>query len=89
MPRVGVRELKNRTSEILRAVGREKGEYIIACHGRPAAILLPIAEGDVEDNLLAHRPRSVKLREEARHRTHTGRMPRPCTSSLQTATRAT
>jgi prevent-host-death family protein len=66
MPRVGVRELKNRTSEILRAVREEGAEYVITFQGKPAAILLPIAEEDVEDYLLAHHPHFLALREQAR-----------------------
>jgi len=66
MPKVGIRELKNRTSEILRAVREEGAEYIITYQGRPAAILLPIDEEDLEDYVLAHHPRLVELRERAR-----------------------
>ncbi len=47
MPKVGVRELKNRTSEILRAVREEGVEYIITYQGRPAAVLLPVDEEEV------------------------------------------
>jgi prevent-host-death family protein len=42
MPQVGVRELKNQTSKILKAVREEKAEYIITYQGRPMAVLLPI-----------------------------------------------
>ena len=66
MPKVGVRELKNRTSEILRAVREEGTEYVITYQGRPMAILLPIDEEDLEDYVLAHHPRFVELRERAR-----------------------
>jgi prevent-host-death family protein len=43
MPEVGVRELKNRVSEIVRAVREEGAEYVITYRGRPAARLVPIA----------------------------------------------
>lgn len=66
MPKVGVRELKNRTSEILRAVREEGAEYIITYQGRPAAVLLPIDEEELEDYVLAHHPHFVELRERAR-----------------------
>jgi len=66
MPRVGVRELKNRTSEILRTVREERAEYIITYQGRPSAILLPIDEEELEDYVLAHHPHFVALRERAR-----------------------
>ena len=66
MPRVGVRELKNRTSEILRSVREERAEYVITYQGRPSAVLLPIDEEDLEDYVLAHHPYFVELREQAR-----------------------
>jgi prevent-host-death family protein len=44
MPEVGVRELKNRTSEIVRAVREGRAEYVITYRGRPVARLVPIAE---------------------------------------------
>jgi len=44
MPKVGVRELKNRTSEIVRAVREEQVEYIITYRGRPAARIIPITD---------------------------------------------
>ena len=62
MPRVGVRELKNQTSEILRAVREERAEYIITYQGRPMAVLLPIDIGDeeLEDYVLSHHPHFVE-----------------------------
>ena len=66
MPKVGVRELKNRTSEILRAVREEGAEYVITYQGRPMAVLLPVDEEDLEDYVLAHHPHFVELRERAR-----------------------
>ncbi len=44
MAEVGVRELKNHTSEIVRAVREERVEYVITYRGRPVARLLPIAD---------------------------------------------
>jgi prevent-host-death family protein len=46
MSEVGVRELKNRTSEILRAVREGRAEYVITYRGRPVARLVPIAEDE-------------------------------------------
>jgi prevent-host-death family protein len=68
MPKVGVRELKNRASEILRAVREEGAEYIITYQGRPTAVLLPIEmdEEELEDYVLAHHPHFVELRDRAR-----------------------
>lgn len=45
---IGIRELKNQTSSIVRQVREESAEYIITHHGRPVAILRPIHEDDVE-----------------------------------------
>ncbi len=42
MPNVGVKDLKNQTTEILRAVREEQAEYIVTYHGRPVAMLLPV-----------------------------------------------
>ena len=44
MPQVGIRELKNETSEIIRLVRDEKVEYVITLRGRPVAVILPVEE---------------------------------------------
>lgn len=49
MPRVGIRELKNETSEILRAVREEKAEYVVTHRGKPVAVILPLADDWQED----------------------------------------
>lgn len=52
MARVGVRELRQRASELLRRV--EQGETIeITDRGRPVALLTPLPEGSVLDRLRA------------------------------------
>jgi len=43
MTEVGIRELKNRTSEIVRAVREERVEYVITHRGQPVARIVPIA----------------------------------------------
>ncbi len=50
MPEIGIRQLKNETSEILRAVREERVEYIVTLRGEPVAILRPFApvEKDVD-----------------------------------------
>lgn len=40
--RVGVRELKNQATKILRQVREEQAEYVITYYGRPVAVLLPV-----------------------------------------------
>ena len=42
--RVGVRELKNQATEILRQVRENHAEYVVTYHGRPVAVLLPVDE---------------------------------------------
>jgi prevent-host-death family protein len=50
-----IRELKAKTSEMLRTV--EKGNTIlVTTHGRPTAMLVPVTEEDFEDTLLSHSP---------------------------------
>ncbi len=50
-----VRELKAKTSEMLRTV--EKGNTVlVTTHGRPTAMLVPVSEEDIEDVLLAYSP---------------------------------
>lgn len=44
MPQVGIRELKNETSEIIRTVRDEQAEYIVTHRGKPVAVILPIDE---------------------------------------------
>lgn len=45
MPQVGIRELKNDASEIIRAVREERAEYVVTLRGHPVALILPMAEG--------------------------------------------
>ena len=52
MPRIGVRELRERTAEVLRRVRDKKDEFIITHQGRPVAILLPVDRVAVEDAML-------------------------------------
>lgn len=50
-----VRELKAKTSAVLRTV--EKGDTVlVTTHGRPTAMLVPISEDDIEDAMLAYSP---------------------------------
>jgi len=47
--RVGVRELKNQATEILRQVRENQAEYVVTYYGRPVAVLLPVDEEWVEE----------------------------------------
>lgn len=42
MPEIGVRQLKNEASEIIRSVREQKAEYVITLRGEPVAVLRPI-----------------------------------------------
>ena len=44
MPQVGVRELKNEASEIIRTVREDRAEYIVTLRGRPVAVIVPVKE---------------------------------------------
>jgi len=43
---IGVRELKNQTSRIVRTVREELAEYIITLQGKPVAVLRPFTDED-------------------------------------------
>jgi prevent-host-death family protein len=48
--KISIRELKNDTSRIVRTVREEMAEYVITVHGKPVAVLRPLADTD-EDML--------------------------------------
>lgn len=48
MPQVSIRELKNDTSEIIRAVREERAEYVVTLRGRPVAFIIPVDERRAE-----------------------------------------
>jgi len=62
---VSVRELHNRTSEIVRLVESGKHEVIITVRGKPKALLKRLTEEELEDYILTHHPEFQKLLEEA------------------------
>jgi len=41
---IGVRELKNQASRVIRAVREETAEYVVTLRGQPVAILRPLTE---------------------------------------------
>jgi prevent-host-death family protein len=49
---IGIRELRENTSEVLRKVREEKAEYVITNQGQPVAVLLPIDTEKVEKAML-------------------------------------
>jgi prevent-host-death family protein len=49
MPKtIGVRELKNQTSRVLRAVREEMSEYVVTLRGEPVAVLRPLTEEETQ-----------------------------------------
>jgi len=56
---IGVRELREQATEVLRKVREEKAEYIITHQGRPVAMLLPVDEQAIEAVMLQAGKRSV------------------------------
>lgn len=59
-----VRELKNKTSEILRL--SEYGDIIVTSNGKPKAIIKGITEDDLEDYLLENNHKFLNLLEKAK-----------------------
>lgn len=59
-----VRELKSKTSEILRKA--EKEQVVITSRGKPCAIITAVTEDDFEDYLLEHSPVLQRALEAAR-----------------------
>ena len=39
---VGIRELKSRASELVRAVKEDRARYVITQRGKPAALIIPL-----------------------------------------------
>jgi prevent-host-death family protein len=46
VPTIGIRDLKNNATHILRAVREERAEYVVTFNGRPVAVLRPYTEAD-------------------------------------------
>ncbi len=52
MPMIGVRELRQQTTELLRRMKEEGAEYIITYQGQPVALLLPLDTEAVEQAIV-------------------------------------
>jgi prevent-host-death family protein len=49
MPKtIGVRELKNQTSRVIRTVREDLSEYVVTLRGEPVAVLRPLTEEEAE-----------------------------------------
>jgi prevent-host-death family protein len=45
---IGVRELKNHASRVIRAVREEMAEYVITLRGEPVAVLRPLTKEEAQ-----------------------------------------
>jgi prevent-host-death family protein len=49
MSLIGVRELKEQTSEVIRQVREERAEYVVTYKGKPVAVILPLNTEKAEE----------------------------------------
>jgi len=61
---IGIRELKSRASEVVRAVKEERARYIITQRGKPAALIVPLDSAPPEKSADEVWERLVKIGEE-------------------------
>ena len=74
MSLIGVRELREQTSEVIRRVREERAEYVVTYRGRPVAAILPLdteqAEAEMvraaKDSVVGTWERYERLAEEIR-----------------------
>jgi prevent-host-death family protein len=59
MALIGVRELREQATEVIRRVREEKAEYVITYQGRPVAMLVPIDEEAVEEAIVRASKQSI------------------------------
>ena len=52
MALIGIRELRESASEVLRRVREEKAEYVITYQGQPVAVILPVDSETVQKAML-------------------------------------
>ena len=76
MPRIGLRELKIRTSEVLRDVQCNQERYTITNRGEPVAIIIPYTRGE-ETRQLPHEETTARLDDLAKRITEAWTDPRP------------
>jgi prevent-host-death family protein len=61
---IGIRELKARASEVVRAVKEERARYVITQRGKPAAIIVPLDAAPPEKSAAEVWERLLKIGEE-------------------------
>ena len=52
MSLIGVRELREQTSEVIRRVREERAEYVVTYQGRPVAVILPLDTAQAEAEMV-------------------------------------
>jgi prevent-host-death family protein len=52
MPVIGVRELRERTSKVIRQVREDHVEYVVTYQGRPVAVILPLDTERAEQEMV-------------------------------------
>jgi prevent-host-death family protein len=58
--RIGVRELKNQASQVIRAVREEMAEYVVTLRGEPVAILKPLTAEEAHRLQLAQTEQAMR-----------------------------
>ena len=61
---IGIRELKSRASEVVRAVKEERARYVITQRGKPAALIIPLDAAPPEKTADEVWDRLMKIGEE-------------------------
>jgi prevent-host-death family protein len=61
---IGIRELKSRASEVVRAVKEERARYVITHRGKPAALIIPLDSAPPEKSAEEVWERLMKIGEE-------------------------
>lgn len=75
--KIGVRDLKNRASEIVRDVHEREAEYIVTLRGEPVAVLRPISQNNEKELRQAERKEALaKLDDLAEQITRSWRSPK-------------
>ena len=59
MSLIGVRELREQTSEVIRRVRQDRAEYVVTYQGRPVAIILPLDAERAERDLVQASKKAV------------------------------
>lgn len=59
MSLIGVRELREQTSEVIRRVREQRAEYVVTYQGRPVAVILPVDTERAEAEMVVASKKAV------------------------------